>query len=219
MSRGWSATGAPLEVEGESGAKAGRRARVGAVLRAVPAGPAVAAPSDLLEEATDGGAVEALKILAKRDPRSNTATFMSQPWKCCPRCCWNLKTTGSRASGVHPPLLLAIRRRRRQTAAGGLGSQYAAEPGGLRCAPHAEKRLPGSAPHAGDDLPDAQVTRRAPRLRGHDHPVSAAVPLPWCCETPEPGCRGCPPTAGRGWGLGPRRRHPTAPGTARRLLS
>lgn len=83
MSRGWS--GAPGEAESESGAGAGKRVKVGAVLSEVsalePAGPAVAAPREWLGEATGegtvGGAVEDLKILAKRDPRSNTATFMS----------------------------------------------------------------------------------------------------------------------------------------------
>lgn len=119
VSGGWGAAGAPRGVQGESGAKAGRRRRVGAVLSAVPAGPALAAPSHLLEftagEGTAGDAgdaVEVLKILEKRDPRSNTATFMAQTWKCCPRCCWSLKTTGSRAAGLHPPLLTRIRRRR-----------------------------------------------------------------------------------------------------------
>lgn len=112
MSKGWSKTVDPREAEGESGGMAGR-VRVEAVLRSVPTGPEVAAPPEWLEaeaigEGTAGGAVEVLKILAKRDPRSNTATFMSQSWRFCPRCCLNLKNTGSRASELHPPLPTGI---------------------------------------------------------------------------------------------------------------
>lgn len=73
--------GAARKAEGESGAKAGKRVRVRAVLREVPICPAVAAPPCCPEEVTGelaaGGAVEVLKILAKRDPRSSTAPFMS----------------------------------------------------------------------------------------------------------------------------------------------
>lgn len=115
VSKGWSKTVEPREAEGESGGTAGR-VRVQAVLSSVPAGPALAAPPEWLEEAigegTAGGAVEVLKILAKRDPRSNTATFMSQSWRFCPRCCLNLKNTGSRASELHPPLPTGIGVRR-----------------------------------------------------------------------------------------------------------
>lgn len=93
-SRGWSATSVgcsrtegPRELDGESGARAGRTVKVRAALSEVPgrerAAPTSAAPREGLEEATGegaaGGAVEVLKILAKRDPRSNTATFMSWP--------------------------------------------------------------------------------------------------------------------------------------------
>lgn len=93
-SRGWSAAGVgcsrtegPRELDGESGARAGRTVKVRAALSEVPgrepAAPAAAAPREGLEEDTGeeaaGGAVEVLKILAKRDPRSNTATFMSWP--------------------------------------------------------------------------------------------------------------------------------------------
>lgn len=89
MSTGWGGTGIPREAEGESGGRAGWRVRVEAGLSALPAGPAVAAPPEWLEEAIGagiaGGAVEVLKILAKSDPRSNTATFISQSWKFCPR--------------------------------------------------------------------------------------------------------------------------------------
>lgn len=75
---------APPEAEEESGASEGKRVRVWVVLSEVPppepADPEAAAPPEWPEEATSegtsGDAVEVLKILAKRDPRSNTATFM-----------------------------------------------------------------------------------------------------------------------------------------------
>lgn len=84
---GCSRTEGPRELDGESGARAGRTVKVRAALSEVPgrepADSAAAAPREGLEEATGegaaGGAVEVLKILAKRDPRSNTATFMSWP--------------------------------------------------------------------------------------------------------------------------------------------
>lgn len=76
--------GAPREAEEESGASEGKRVRVGVVLSEVPApeppDPKAAGPPEWPEEATSegtsGDAVEVLKILAKREPRSNTATFM-----------------------------------------------------------------------------------------------------------------------------------------------
>lgn len=79
---GCSRTEGPRELDGESGARAGRTVKVRAALSEVPGRePAAAAPREGLEEVTGegaaGGAVEVLKILAKRDPRSNTATFMS----------------------------------------------------------------------------------------------------------------------------------------------
>ena len=166
-SRGWSGAGvgccragAPREPERESGARAGKRVKVGAVPSQVPApmpaGPAVAAPREWLEEATGGGpaagAVEVLKILAKRDPRSNTATFMSWPWKCCPGCWPNLKSAGSRAAGLHPPPPAGIGTRRPGAGTGVAGSPQAAHPGSLWCSLHPEDPPRALGP-ARPDLP------------------------------------------------------------------
>lgn len=64
-----------------------------------PMDPVAAAPTDGLEEVTGEvtawGAVEVLKILAKKDPRSNTAIFMPGSWKGRLRHCPNLQTTPS----------------------------------------------------------------------------------------------------------------------------
>lgn len=156
VSRGWSGagvcgsrTGVPREVEGESGARAGKRVKVGIVLSEVPAPeparPAVAAPREWLEEVTGegaaGGAVEVLKILAKKDPRSNTATFIFWPLKCCPGCCPNLKSTGSQAPGLHPPPSARIWRRQARAGSGVLGSPQAAHPRTFWCCIHAEGPL------------------------------------------------------------------------------
>ena len=167
MSRGWSAAGAPREVEGEFGAREGRRVRVGA------ASTEVTAPSVWLEEATGegtpGGAIEVLKILAKRDPRSNTVTFMSQPWKCCPCCCCcgNLKATGSRASGLHPLHLAGIRGRRPQAVVGVLGTRYSTDPWASLVRTPRRGTPGGAQPRTtGDRSPNAQVFRWTLRLGG-----------------------------------------------------
>lgn len=138
-------------------------------LSALPAGPAVAAPPEWLEEAigegTAGGAVEVLKILAKSDPRSNTATFISQSWQFCPRRCLNLKTTGNPASELHPPPPAGIATRRPPAGRRSWGPRTPRSPGGLWCAPHAEGSLRALSPAAlGTALPDALTTCRSLRL-------------------------------------------------------
>lgn len=137
------------------------RVRVEAVLSSVPTGSAVAAPLEWLEEAigegTAGGAVEVLKILAKRDPRSNTATFMSQSWRFYPRCCLNLKNTGSRSSELHSPPPAGIRTRRPGTGMGFPDTRKPLSSGGLCHTPHTEERLQALSPAAlGIHLPDAR---------------------------------------------------------------
>jgi hypothetical protein len=97
----------------QSRASEGSRVTVTPVLSEVPApepagpmDPAIAVPPGWLEgatgEGTAGDAVDVLKILAKRDPRSSTATFMLWPWKCGPPCCLNLKNTRSCPARLHP---------------------------------------------------------------------------------------------------------------------
>lgn len=158
-------------------------------LSALPAGPVVAAPPEWLEEAigegTAGGAVEVLKILAKSDPRSNTATFISRPWQFCPRCCLNLKTTGNPASELHPPPTAGIATRR---PGAGRRSWGPGVPGGLWCSPHAEGRVQALSPSSTWDSPsrrpnDLQIAEAAGSVGGGDHALRGAIPsLPWCCE-------------------------------------
>lgn len=137
--RGWeAASGVPRAADGEPGARAGKRFRVSAVLSEAPAlepvRPALTAPPDGLEEATGegtaGGAVEVLKILAKSDPRSNTATFMSQSRKGGPRSCLNLQRAGIGTAGLHPLPRSGARPRLPWAEAGVLGSPHAAAPRG-----------------------------------------------------------------------------------------
>lgn len=137
------------------------RVRVEAVLSSVPTSSAAAAPLEWLEgatgEGTAGGAVEVLKILVKKDPRSNTATFMCQSWRFYPRCYLNLKNMGSRSSDLHPPPPAGIRTRRPGAGMGFPDTRKPLSSGGLCRTPHTEERLPALSPAAlGIHLPDAR---------------------------------------------------------------
>lgn len=88
-----------------SGGRDGSKVRVSASLSDVLApestDPVAAAPPGWLE--TAGDAVEILKILANRDPRSNTATFMPWSWRGFCYCCQEVKDSRCWAAGLHPP--------------------------------------------------------------------------------------------------------------------
>lgn len=98
----------------ESGGSDGSRVRVAASLSDVLApettDPVAVDPPGRLGTAEDP---EVLKILAKRDPRSNTATFMPCSWRGY-RCCHHreVKDTKRWAAGLHPPPPAAIWTRR-----------------------------------------------------------------------------------------------------------
>lgn len=137
------------------------RVKVEAVLSSVPTSSSAAAPLEWLEEAIGegraGGAVEVLKILAKRDPKSNTATFMSQSWRFYPGCYLNLKNVGSRSSELHPPPPAGIQTRRPGAGMEFRDTRKPLSSGGLCRTPHTEERLSALSPAAlGIHLPDAR---------------------------------------------------------------
>lgn len=103
-----------------SGGRDGSRVNVAASLESeTTVDPVVVEPPGWLGAAEDA---EVLKILAKRDPRSNTATFMPWSWR-GHRCCHHreVKDTRRRAAGLHPPPPAAIWTRQPWGGAGSWG--------------------------------------------------------------------------------------------------
>lgn len=96
-----------------SGGRDGSKVRVSASLSDVLApdslDPVAAASPGWLE--TAGDAVEILKILANRDPRSNTATFMPWSWRSYCDCHREVKDARCWTAELHPlpPVAIWIR--------------------------------------------------------------------------------------------------------------
>lgn len=96
-----------------SGGRDGSKVRVSASLSDVLApdspDPVAAVSPGWLETAAD--AVEILKILANRDPRSNTATFMPWSWRGYCDCHKEIKDARCWAAELHPlpPVAIWIR--------------------------------------------------------------------------------------------------------------
>lgn len=96
-----------------SGGRDGSKVRVSASLSDVLAqdspDPVAAVSPGWLETAAD--AVEILKILANRDPRSNTATFMPWSWRGYCDCYKEIKDARCWAAELHPlpPVAIWIR--------------------------------------------------------------------------------------------------------------